>query len=416
MRVAFLVLVTSALAAPDAPLRVADVVGFLQAGVSERAVLAEVRERGMAEAVDAEDEDALRRAGASDVVLEAVRLAAPAPAPPPAPAPEASPDPVPWPSPPSPAGGRSLPSFGVSTRSVRVPVSVVDKRGRPITGLTAADFKLSEEGKREEITFFSGERKPLRLAVALDVSGSMADKVEEVVDALEHFVDLLEPADEVLVLTFADEVRVVQDFTADRRRVRRVLTSIFPQGGTALHDAVIEVIRLVAPAPEESKAVVLITDGSDTASQASFDDAREAARRAEVPVYSIGIGHQEGGHGLLDGLVLGLPGGHGGRGGHGRPGRTGGAGGADFDARPLLKLAEETGAHAAILRDAEHHHTGEVDKIREAAESIALALRHRYLLAYEPSVEGKRGWRRIQVTVDRSGTAVRARKGYYPDP
>ena len=406
---AFLVVLASLLAAADEPLRVADIVRYLEAGISERIVLAEVRDRGMAEPVDAVKEEALRRAGASDTVLEAVRRAAPPP--PPAAEPIREPSTA-FPSPPASSSGRNLPRFGVSTRSVRVPVSVVDKGGNPITNLSAADFRVTEEGKPEEITFFSGERKPLRLAIALDVSGSMADKVDEVVDALKHFIDLLEPADEVLVLTFNDEVRVVQDFTSDRRRVRRILDSLSPQGGTALRDAVIEAIQRVADAPAESKAVVLITDGVDTASRASFKDAREAARRAEVPVYSIGIGHESEGLRILGGLVLGLPGGRGGHGGHG--GGAGG-GGADFDARPLLDLAEETGAQAQILRDAEHHHTGKVDKIKEAAEAIALALRYRYLLAYEPDAVGKGGWRRIQVKVDRPSADVRARKGYYPE-
>jgi len=87
----------------------------------------------------------------------------------------------------------------------------------------------------------------------------------------------------VLVLMFSDDVRVVQDFTSDRRRVGRIIESLTPQGGTALYDAVIEAVRRVASAPAESKAVVLVTDGKDTVSQASFGDAREAARRAEVP-------------------------------------------------------------------------------------------------------------------------------------
>lgn len=414
MRVgALLVLLTSLLTAADEPLRVADVVRYLRAGISERLILAEVRDRGIAEPMDEQKENALRQAGASDGVVEAVRRAAPPP-PPPA-APRAREPSTPWPSPQTSSGGRSIPSFGVSTRSVRVPVSVVDKRGKPITDLSAANFKITEEGKPEEITFFSGERKPLRLAIALDVSGSMQDKVDEVTDALKHFLELLEPEDEVLVLMFSDDVRVVQDFTSDRRRVGRIIESLTPQGGTALYDAVIEAVRRVAPAPAESKAVVLVTDGKDTSSLASFGDAREAARRAEVPVYSIGIGHEEGG--LLGALGRGFPGGisgpgHGGHGGHGGPVM---GGGSDFDARPLLDLAEETGAQAQILRDAEHHHTGNIDKIKEAAESIAQALRYRYLLAYEPDVTGKRGFRKIQVKVDRPSVDVRARKGYYPE-
>lgn len=396
------VLLSSLLAAADEPLGVADLLRYLRAGISERVILSEVRERGVAGALDAGSLEALRDAGASSAVLEAVSRAAPPP-PRAGPAPEDATAPPPSET----ASGRAALTFPATTQSVRLPVSVVDKKGKPVLGLTAQDFSIAENGKRQAPSFFSAERKPLRLAVALDVSGSMENKFEEVVDALEHFFDLLEPQDEVLVLAFSDGVRVIQDFTADRRRASRNAASIRPGGGTALFDAVIEAIRSVAPGGAESKAVVLVTDGNDTASTATLRDAREAARRAEVPVYSIGIGHEDGG-GLLGGLVRRSAGGHGGHG----AGRSG----SDFDPRPLLDLAEETGGHAEILKDARHHHSGGVDAIRDAAASIALALRERYLLAYEPSAGGRSGWRSIEVKVNRPSVKVRARKGYYADP
>ncbi len=160
----FLVLLTSLLAAADEPLRVADLVRFLEAGISERIILAEVRDRGMAEPVDADSQEALRRARASDASLEVG-----AAAPPPSPAAEPPPEPsTAWPSPRASPRGRDLPRFGVSARSVRVPVSVVDKRGKPITDLSAADFRVTEEGTPEEITFFSGERNRHRYLLAYE--------------------------------------------------------------------------------------------------------------------------------------------------------------------------------------------------------------------------------------------------------
>ena len=181
--------------------------------------------------------------------------------------------------------------------------------------------------------------------------------------------------------------------------------------------------------PAESKAVVLVTDGVDTASFKSFDRLLELARRSEVPVFSIGLdrgtlagaSHPGGPH---RGGGLRLPGGSGGGGGHG-----GGSGGppsggppphgprAGFDAKPLLELAEETGGHAEILKGLEHY-TPESDtpggeRLKAAVESIAITLRHRYLLGYEPP-DGKAGWRLLKVEVDRVGTTARARKSYYP--
>ena len=109
------------------------------------------------------------------------------------------------------------------------------------------------------MTFFSGERKPLRIALALDVSGSMANKMSEVADALRHFIDLLEPEDEIMVITFSGDVHVEQDFTSDRDLLERVFNRLRPAQGTALYDAALEAIQRVAPGPAESKAVVLVT-------------------------------------------------------------------------------------------------------------------------------------------------------------
>ena len=117
----------------------------------------------------------------------------------------------------------------------------------------------------------------------------MENKIRQVAAALSHFIDLLEPADEILVLTFNDRVELVQDFTSDRAQLARVLDVLEPSGGTALYDAAYAAIEAVAALPAESKAVVLVTDGVDTASATSFAMLREVARRAEVPVFSIGL-------------------------------------------------------------------------------------------------------------------------------
>jgi VWFA-related protein len=397
-------------ARPDEPLRIADVVRFLRAGISERTILLEIRERGVGEPVDDRGEAALKDAGASAAVVKAMRAAVPEIQVEPEPMPRAA---VP-PPPPVPRAA-SGPVFGVSTRTVRLPVAVTDRKGHPLTDLNQSDFRVSEEGREQQITFFSGERKPLRIALALDISGSMEKKMREVSDALGYFLDLLEPEDQILVMTFGGSVDVVQDFTSDRERLGSVFAALQPRGSTALYDAVVEGARRVAGSPAESKAIVLVTDGMDTASAASFEQAREAARRAEVPVYSIGIGHDSGLGGLLrvlGGLGSIQVGRRGGRGGY--PGQGWPSGERDLDARPLLDLAEETGGRAEILKGLDSRRTGKDNRLRDAAESMALSLRYRYLLAYEPpETAGRGGWRSIKVEVGRPSVIVRARKGYY---
>jgi Mg-chelatase subunit ChlD len=349
------------------------------------------------------------------------------------------------------ARGDNAPTFTANTRTVRVPVSVLDKSDQPVLGLASADFRLTDDGKPQVVTLFSQERRPLRIALALDVSRSMDNKIHEVEEALTHFIALLEPADEILVITFNDQVRVVQDFTSDRERLGRVLDQLEPRGGTALYDAVSAAIQRVAAGPAESKAVVVVTDGVDTASSLSFDELREMARHAEVPVFSIGLdadrphlelgggsgrgrwpgvggrgGWPGGGHGGWPGGgrggwpggggTAGFPGG-GGRGGWGSRGRSHGGGRESFDAKPLTELADDTGATAQIVKGFEHYVPGQdepvgSERLKGAVESIATILRYRYLLGYEPPAS-KREWRTIHVEVDRPGAVARARKGYY---
>jgi VWFA-related protein len=414
----------------DELLTTADLVRFLKAGISESTILTELSHRGFGEPLDDEHEAALRDAGASETLIVAVRRTAPpaAVAPPPAASAGAAGRGTP---PPRTQGPKGL-TFGVSARSVRVPVSVLDKRGEPVLGLHEADFRVSEDGRKQDVTYFSGERRPLRLVVALDISASMTSKMREVADALERFINLLEPQDEIMVITFAADVHIEQDFTSDRDLLERVFSRLQAADGTALYDATLEAVRRVAQGPAESKAVVLVTDGMDTASRSSFVDVLEVARRSEVPVFSIALG---GDTGLGFFRSLGTPGGGIGFPGGGwprRPGRggvPGGGGGgrggwpgggrgpggvpSDFDARPLMDLADETGGRAEILKGLERDalRTG---RIKQAAESIAMTLRHRYLVGYEPAGT-KQGWRKIKVDVERPSVKVQARKGYYAE-
>jgi VWFA-related protein len=436
------VAVAAAGGAADDPLTTADLVRFLRAGLSERTILIELHDRGFGEVLDATHEAALRAAGATETLVVAIRRVAPA-APIVEPAVTVTPRPRDYatPAPPAPpAEGPHGLTFGASTKSVRVPVSVLDKRGEPVLGLTGQDFQITENGQKQTVTYFSGERRPLRIALCLDVSTSMTEKMKEVSEALRHFINVLEPQDEVMVITFSADVHVEQDFTSDRERLERVFSKLHPDQGTALYDAAIEALRHVAPGPAESKAVVLVTDGVDTASRATFEELREIARRTEVPIYSLGIGGDFGlfnlfrPRGGLGGMGGGRgprgPGGWGGGGrwpggGGGRGGWPGGGGGGrgpgpvggpeqDLDATPLRQLAEDTGARCEILKNLEHEHG--TDRLKEAVESIAVTLRHRYLVGYEPQTQsGKSGWRKIKVDVDRPSVSVQARKGYYAE-
>ncbi len=442
---ALLLLAVAGLAKGDPPLTTADVIRFLRAGISERTVITELESRGFWTALDPASAAFLREAGASETLLTAIRHAAPG-------APPQAPSPLPLPSllrPPEekplvPPLGRSgqEPTFAATARTVRVPVSVLDRSGEPVLGLLSADFKVQEEGKRQPVTLFSSDRQPMRIALALDVSGSMEDKIAQVEEALKHFIDILEPKDEIMVLTFNRQVHILQDFTSDREILGNVLTQLQPSGGTALYDAAYEAIRRVAKAPAESKAVVLVSDGVNTASGVTFDELLMLAQKSEVPVFSIGLDRetslrtfpppgQGGGRHRPPG------GGGGGGGGGGRPGGGGGSfgpprrppsgggpgggpgmfGRKGFDGKALQELADETGGRAEIITGLDHYTPGEDlpggGRLKKAVESIASILRHRYLVGYEPP-DGKAGWRTIKVEVGRpEGATTRSRKGYF---
>jgi VWFA-related protein len=422
---ALLLFCSAAVARPDAKLTTADLLRFLHAGIGEHTILAELQNRGFAEPLDEAGENALRQAGATETLIVAVRRATPQPEAPRSAAPQARTGQAP-----GPAG----PTFFASTRTVRVPVSVLDKTGDPVLGLSADEFSLEDDGQKQAITQFSSERRPMRIALALDMSASMDDKLLQVQDALKHFIDILEPADQILVLTFNDRVQVVQDFTSDRERLGQVLDALQPLGRTRLYDAAYEAIKRVASGPADSKAVVLVTDGVDTGSLVSLDELREMARRSEVPIYSLGLdkegvqhpggrpggGWSHGGHHGFPGGGGGFGGGGGGWGGGGRPG-GGGFGGRgmkreSFNAKPLEELADDTGGWADVVKGLQHY-TPDSDvpgsaALKLAVERIALTLRHRYLVGYDPP-EGKRGWRTIEVKVDHKDATARARKGYY---
>ena len=179
--------------------------------------------------------------------------------------------------------------------------------------------------------------------------------------------------------------------------------------------------------------MVLVSDGVDTASSVSYSGLLELARRSEVPVFSIGLNSGNvlrniippfgvprpggGGRRWPGGVPRGWPGGGGPDNIPGGPPRSGPAvRPSEFDARPLLDLADETGGRAEILkgdgRFTEGISSPGATRLKEAVESIAMTLRHRYLLGYEPP-DGRLGWRKIRIEVDRPSVDARARKGYY---
>ena len=280
-------------------------------------------------------------------------------------------------------------TFRSGTDLVRVTATVVDERGRAITGLTKDVFSVFENDTPQEIAFFNvDEATPVSIAIAIDTSGSMVDKLDDVQDAVRHFLDLVRSDDEVTLLRFNDDIETVVEPDEGPDRARRAVGRLRAGGGTALYDAVVAALAAVEGGRHRKKAVLLVTDGNDTASSAGRSDAVRFAAKMEVLLYALGIGHSSRGSF-----------------GHGSFGH------ADrVDADVLRDLAEPTGGRSFVLEEA---HRGGRDLIDEAVTGVARELRLQYTLGYYPSEPVADGsFRRIKVITTNRNCTVRARSGY----
>lgn len=290
---------------------------------------------------------------------------------------------------PQPSGSQQ--TFRTGTEIVTVTATVTDRTGQAVTSLKKEDFRIFEEGAAQDIALFSLDTNaPISVALAIDVSGSMEDKLDDVEDAVNHFVRQLKAEDEVGVLTFNQRVEfVVSVAGGDRDRIPRALGQFRAGGGTALYDAVGEAVKGVSEGRHRKKVVIAITDGNDTASDTDRGSVEHIIRRSEVLVYALGIGH--GSRGSF------------GHGWFGHPDRV--------DGSTLKRLAEPSGGRSWVLEGA---HRGSVDLIDQAVNEIAAELRTQYTLGYYPPPGGRAGeFRRLRVETTNTAYKVRSRTGYW---
>jgi VWFA-related protein len=327
------------------------------------------------------------------------------------------------------------PRFRAGVDVVSVSATITDANGRFVRNLTRDDFVVYEDGVRQSILYFSNERVPVSLGLALDTSGSMAgEKIRAARGALGRFlVDLLGPDDEVFVYRFSDEAVLVQGWTTDRNQLPRLLGNIHPSGETVLYDTVAESIPLARGGQHRKKALVVISDGNDTGSQTSITEVQRQIRESEILVYAVGIdGHAELGRVApspvrprFPPIQLGFPwpGGRrlpGGRvpprqplppapPGPGLPPVGGGSGGSWYGEEPvneaaLRAMTDDSGGRTEIIRTARD--------LTPATTSIADELSRQYYLAYQSSAPRDGKWHDIRVEVRKGPYHVRARRGF----
>jgi Ca-activated chloride channel family protein len=270
-----------------------------------------------------------------------------------------------------------------------------------VADLTQEDFKVFENDHPQTIDRFSAERRPLRIAVVLDTSLSMeGDKLKSAIAAAVEFLNVLEPGDEGLVVTFSDEARIACDLTSNRSEMESAIRKVVAHGGTSLYDAIFKASERLAEF-EGRRVLVVLSDGRDEAANGlepgslhTLEEAQERALRNEVMVFAIGLGRSL----ARDAKAL-------------RANPTARAEELDFFGRkPLVSildaLAQTTGGTAVFAPGA--------GQLRKSFETVASDLRHQYALAYRSEDKRHDGaWRAIKVVVTIPGVSVTNRKGYY---
>src|SRR5262245_53019694 len=178
----------------------------------------------------------------------------------------------------------------VDVRLVNVVATVTDTRGRSIPNLKVDDFVLEQDGKPQQITHFSQDQNvPVSVGILLDTSGSMDRKIRTAVEAVERFSRRIQQNDEIFLITFSGRATLKQDFTDDREKLSQALRHVNATGGTALYDALTEGLMKIHSGRHSKRAILLITDGQDTASTAKLDDVLQSIRQSDVLVYPVGI-------------------------------------------------------------------------------------------------------------------------------
>src|SRR5205085_9417007 len=175
------------------------------------------------------------------------------------------------------------------TTLVQVPVVVKEKGGRYLTDLRKEDFQIYEDGARQSIEYFGTTEEPFNVALLLDSSGSTADQLQQIKAAALAFVDNLRPQDRVLLVEFNDSVRILSELTSNREQLRRAIADIQSGEYTQVYEAVYTAVWERLADIEGRKAVILFTDGIDTASSEIVEeDTLDAVIESEdVIVYPI---------------------------------------------------------------------------------------------------------------------------------
>jgi len=279
------------------------------------------------------------------------------------------------PSPQPPIPDTKLFQSGIEITSVTA--TVTDKEGRLVHDLPREAFEVYEDGMRQTITQFTRDRVPIGLGVLLDISDSMyGARIQDARAAVDRFFfDLLDPADEFFLLAFNHAPHPLTGWTREQGDVRRALAGLRPTGGTAIYDAIADALPIVARRSRQRAALLVISDGADTASTTTLRDVRSALLRTDAFVYAIAIDS---------------------------PDRT--PINTRVNAQALREITNESGGRTELVQSSA--------EIAEATARIAEELNSQYLLGFTSAKGADGQYHSLRVRVPQGDYRVRARNGY----
>jgi len=186
------------------------------------------------------------------------------------------------------------PTFKSGSSLVALNVTVTDSTAKYVSGLQPGDFVVYEDGVKQDVQFFESASVPVDLILLLDTSSSMSDKVDVVREAATGFLKTLRSGDRGAVVTFANTVSVLQPLTEDRAALEQAIGKAGAHGQTALYNAVYIALKQFGQAAHGAKdvrrqAIVVLSDGDDTASLVSLEDVMSVARRMGVNIYTVSL-------------------------------------------------------------------------------------------------------------------------------
>ena len=274
--------------------------------------------------------------------------------------------------------------FQTGIEITSITATVTDGEGHLVVDLPRDAFEVFEDGDRQEITQFTRERVPVGLGVLLDISDSMyGRRIDDARAAVDRFLfDLLDPADEFFLMVFNHKPRAMTGWTRVQAEVQRALAGLLPSGGTSIYDTIVESMPLIDVRTRARGALLIISDGADTASTASLRDVRSALLRSDVFIYAIAIDSPER-----------------------QPINT------RVNAEALREITGESGGRTEIVRSS--------SDLVEATARIAEELNSQYVLGYTSPRGADNQYHSIRVRIRGPGRGeyrVRSRNGYIATP